>query len=56
MSRWHRILARWSVDLAPGERELALALPAKARHKGRDTLRVQIGAGKAKTVSVAVRA
>ncbi len=51
-----KIVARWSVHLKPGIKHLALALPAKARHKGRDTLRVRIGSSKPKTTHVLLRA
>jgi Domain of unknown function DUF11/Fibronectin type III domain len=51
-----RVVARWSVHVAAGTKTLALALPLKARHQGYDKLRVRIGNGKAKTVSVALRA
>jgi large repetitive protein len=50
-----RIVARWTVHLTSGTKHLALALPAKARHKGRDTLRVRIGTGKPKTTHVLLR-
>ena len=51
-----KIVACWSTELKAGIRTLTLALPAKARHKGRDTLRVQIGTNKAKTTPVLIRA
>ena len=49
------IVARWNLRLTAGTRNLVLALPPKARHRGRDTLRVQIGNAKAKTVAVILR-
>ncbi len=50
-----KVVARWSLHLTAGTRNLVLALPATARYRGRDTLRVQIGNAKAKTVAVLVR-
>ncbi len=51
-----KTVARWTIHLSAGTKTLALALPAKARHKGHDKLRIQVGGnGKPKTVAVALR-
>lgn len=50
-----KVVARWNLRLTVGTRNLVLALPVKARHRGRDKLRVQIGNAKAETVTVILR-
>ena len=49
-------VATWKIHLVRGTDKLALALPQKARHKGRDSLRLQVGSGKVKVVPVTIRA
>ena len=51
-----KTVATWKVRLARGTDKLALVLPLKARRQGRDTLRLQVGTGKAKTIPVTIRA
>ena len=51
-----KTVATWKLHLARGTDTLALALPQKTRHKGRDTLRIQVGGGKATIVAITIRA
>jgi hypothetical protein len=55
LDRKGRVLASWSRSAKAGTTKLKLALPAKARKAGRDTLRVTV-AGHAKNVTVTLRA
>jgi hypothetical protein len=50
-----KTVASWKLHLLRGTTKLALVLPPKARHKGHDTLRVQTGNTKAKTLRVTLR-
>ena len=43
------------VQLPAGTYKLTLALPAKARHAGRDHLRVQTGTAKPKPITISLR-
>jgi hypothetical protein len=48
-------LARWTVHLTAGNHALTLVLPAKARHTGRDRLRIQASGAKPTTITISVR-
>jgi hypothetical protein len=49
------VVASWTETEHKGKDVLTLALPAKARHRGRDTIRIT-AAGKTKTTHVVLRA
>jgi streptogramin lyase len=51
-----KTVATWKLRLARGTNKLALTLPPKARHKGRDTLRLRVGGGAVQAVLVTIRA
>ena len=50
-----KVVAQWRLRVSAGTQNLELTLPLKARRRGRDTLRVQIGNAKATTVTVILR-